>query len=327
MFLRFKVAAAVLLATSAACASAQTQPAAEPAKCLMQNLATLEVHDDGLAVTTDGSINHDKVAMLIDSGAQNTMVTRTEVVKLGLPQAAAAGKGKKAAEDHRVQLDEFTVGTIPKGSTRILALERLSDYPAFGAVIGADFLMQHDMELSIASHKLMFFNPVGCDNSFVAYWDKNAGMVPLTTISATDHRPVVSVEVDGMSLRALVDSAAPISVISIGAAARLGVTPKSHGVAPMQGAAAGAHPASWIAPFGKFSIGGEEVKNLKLPMLDLKNVINAEAGTAVPDMILGADFLRAHHVLFSTSQQSFYFSYVGGNVFNMDVGAAAPAKP
>jgi len=33
------------------------------------------------------------------------------------------------------------------------------------------------------------------------------------------------------------------------------------------------------------------------------------------DMILGADFLRAHHVLFAVSQQKLYFSYAGGRVF------------
>ena len=32
-------------------------------------------------------------------------------------------------------------------------------------------------------------------------------------------------------------------------------------------------------------------------------------------MLLGFDFLRAHHVLISHSQQKFYFSYVGGRPF------------
>ena len=325
-------AIAILSASVAVCASAQT-PAAEPAKCIMQNFASLALHDDGLNVSADGSINGDKAAMLIDSGAPNTMVTRTEAVKLGLglTQPAPSGKGGKPAEDYRVPLSEFAVGSIEMGSTRILASQRLSDYPDFGALIGADFLMQHDMELSLATRQLKFFNPVGCDKSLIAYWDSNAAMVPLAAMSATDRRPVVTVEIDGQTLRALVDSGTPISVVSLSAAARTGVTPKSHGVTPMKATAPGARPTSWVAPFRRFSIGGEEVKNLKLPILDLKNVINAEPGTAVPDMILGQDFLRAHHVLFASSQQSFYFSYVGGSVFNMDLmapaPAAAPAKP
>jgi predicted aspartyl protease len=317
---------AVLFATMAADATAQT---AEAPKCIMQNFATLMLHDDGLAISTDGSINSDKASILIDSGAAATLVTKAEAVKLGLSMPAQGDKGKKSGEDSRVHLSEFAIGSIELGGQRILASQRLADHPTFGALAGADFLMQHDMELSLAKLQLKFFNPVGCDNSFVAYWDSHAAMVPLSALSAGDRRPVVSVELDGLPLRALIDTGAPISVLSLSAAKRAGVTPKSPGITPMGGAAPGGKATSWLAPFHKFSIGDEEIKNLKLPILDLKSVINAEANADVPDMILGEDFLRAHHVLFAPSQQSFYFSYVGGNVFNMDTGAAAsaPAAP
>jgi len=40
-----------------------------------------------------------------------------------------------------------------------------------------------------------------------------------------------------------------------------------------------------------------------------------ELSESMPTMILGADFLRAHHVLFAHSQGQFYFSYLGGKVF------------
>src|SRR6185437_3084592 len=237
---------AVLSAAVAAAASAQTTPAAQPAsqpKCVMQNFASLALRDDGLTISTDGSVNGDKAAMLIDSGASNTMVTQAEAIKLGLKTSAASGKRKKATEDERVQLSEFAIGSIEMGSPRILASKRLGDYPTFGALVGADFLMQHDMELYIGGHQLKFFNPVGCDKSYIAYWDANAGMVPMTTLSADDRRPIVPVEVDGLSLHALVDSAAPVSVMSLSAAARAGVTTKSPGVSPMQGSTPGAHAA------------------------------------------------------------------------------------
>jgi hypothetical protein len=35
----------------------------------------------------------------------------------------------------------------------------------------------------------------------------------------------------------------------------------------------------------------------------------------MPDMLLGADFLRSHRVLLAMSQRRLYFSYVGGRVF------------
>ncbi len=318
--------AAAVLAFMANGAAAQTEA---PPKCIMQNIASLALRDDGLTISADGKVNSDAVSMLIDSGAPNTMVTKAESVKLGLSPTAATAKGKKEAPDDRLALATFAVGSIEMHNVHILAAQKLSDYPNFGALVGADLLMQHDMELSLGTHQLKFFNPVDCSNSHIAYWDKSAVKLPLTTLSPVDHRPIVTVDVDGQSLRAMIDTGAPVSVMSLAAAARAGVTPKSAGVMPMKGSAAGGHATTWVAPFRKFSIGDEEIKNLKMPILDLKGVVSVAPGTVMPDMILGDDFLRAHHVLFATSQQSFYLSYLGGSVFNMDNTAheasAAPA--
>jgi hypothetical protein len=45
-------------------------------------------------------------------------------------------------------------------------------------------------------------------------------------------------------------------------------------------------------------------------------------------MILGADFLSHHHAYFASSQGKFYFSYLGGRLFDAPpVAAAAPAAP
>ncbi len=325
MFSKIRTASAVaaaLLASFASCATAQTEA---PQKCIMQNIASLALHDDGLTVSAAGRVNDDAVSMLIDSGAPNTMVTKAEAIKLGLPLAAQTGQGKKS--DDRVQLTALAVGTIEMSNVQVLASQKLGDYPNFGALIGADLLMQHDLELALGAHQLKFFNPVGCSDSHIAYWDKDAVKLPLATLSAIDHRPLVTVTVDGQPLHALIDTGTPISVMSLAAAARAGVTPKSPGVTPMKGATPKARVTTWFAPFHRFAIGEEEVKNVKMPILDLKGVISVAPGTAVPDMILGQDFLRAHHVLFATSQQSFYLSYLGGSVFNMDLSAPAPSAP
>ena len=324
MILQARAARAISIAlfvSIAADAAAQTPPASPAPKCIMQNIATLALHDDGLTISASGSVNDDKAPMMIATGSPYTMVTKAEAVKLALA-SPQPGKGKKAQEDNRVQLREFSVGPIEMGNQRILASQKLGDLPSFGALIGADFLMQRDMEISLAAHQLKFFNPVGCDKSFIALWDGEVAMVPLSTLSAGDRRPVVSVEVDGVLLRAMIDSGTPMSVMSLSAAARTGVTPNSPGVTRIAGATPQGHASSWIAPFQKFAMGGEEIKNFKLPILDLKDVINAEAGASVPDMILGEDFLRSHHVMFASSQKVFYFSYAGGKVFNVDSNAA-----
>jgi predicted aspartyl protease len=308
------------------CAHAtETAAPAETAKCRYVTLATVPLSLNDLMQSIDGTVNHDKINMLVDSGAQNTLLTQAEMTKLGLSQQAPASKRAKSASDDKVQLDELSIGPIEIGSTHIMALQSATDQANYGALVGADFLFQHDFELSLAAQKINFFKPNGCDSAFLAYWDKNASTVALTKLSATDQRQVVTVEINGEKMRALIDTAAPMSVINLAAAARAGITPKSPGVTPLnQPGRNGTQVAkTWIAKFDRFTIGDETINNVKIPILDLRKVVNTETPRTAPDMLLGADFLRAHHVLFAVSQHQFYFSYLGGSVFRADTLAQA----
>jgi predicted aspartyl protease len=328
MFATCAVAEDAPVKTAAPATSAIPAKPAAPAtaSCRYVNFANLPVTLVDLTPTADGSVNKDKTTMLIDSGAQITLLTKAEVTKLGLSHPAPVGKHKKAAaakKDERVTVDELSIGSIHLGKTTILSLQSSTDQANYGALIGADFLFQHDIEFALADRQIKFFNPVACDTGFLAYWDNNASTVPLETMSATDFRPVVTVEVNGQKLRALIDTAAPMSIINLAAAARAGITPQSNGVKPLtQPGSAGKHAASaWVAPFASFTIGGEAIKNVNIPIMDLRDAVKTETESPTPDMLLGADFLNAHRVLFAVSQHLLYFSFLGGNVFRIDTSA------
>jgi hypothetical protein len=61
-----------------------------------------------------------------------------------------------------------------------------------------------------------------------------------------------------------------------------------------------------------FAIGSETIKNAHISIRD-----NPPQGIllGMPDVLIGADFLRAHRVLIAMSQRRFYVSYLGGEVF------------
>jgi TPR repeat protein len=63
----------------------------------------------------------------------------------------------------------------------------------------------------------------------------------------------------------------------------------------------------------KFSIGAETVKGAQIGVMETDGQLNV-------DILLGADFLRAHRVLFAMSQKKLYLSYVGGDVFKQRRG-------
>lgn len=72
---------------------------------------------------------------------------------------------------------------------------------------------------------------------------------------------------------------------------------------------------NWSVPVASFKIGDEEIKATRIRIGDME-LHNA-------DMLLGADFFLSHHVYVSNNQRMIYFTYNGGNVFNL---AAVPVQ-
>lgn len=303
------------------------------ASCKYIKLATLPIDMSDLVPTVQGSINSSPASMLIDSGASNTLLTQVEKMRLGLssdapspsPNSSPNHKRAKGADDQMTAVNELSIGTVELGATHVLTSPSLTDHANYGSVVGADFLFQHDMEITLHDKQINFFKPDHCDGKTLSYWDGNAITVPLDAVSTTDHRQMVTVEINGQKLHALIDTGTPISVIHLSAAARLGITPQSAGVTKIvpKNASASSTSNAWLAPFSQFSIGDETIKNVKIPITNLRD---ASGTGSTPDMLLGADFLNAHRMLFAVSQHQLYFSYLGGSVFGADIAPSVAQK-
>ena len=199
-----------------------------------------------------------------------------------------------------------------------------TDLP-YGAIVGANFLFQNDVEFSLRDKEIRFFEPKDCDNAFLGYWDKNAVAIRLDEMAPDDLRPTVEITANGKKLRALIDSGAPLTSIDVAAAARLGVTPQSPGaIAVGAVGGVGTHENdAWTVPLDDITIGDETISHPRILMLNLYGSLYKDeharwAGEYVegqPPVILGEDFLRSHRLLVAMSQHTLYFSYVGGVVF------------
>ena len=76
--------------------------------------------------------------------------------------------------------------------------------------------------------------------------------------------------------------------------------PNSHGVGRRS-------VASWIVKADTFKVGDATVHDPEFDVIDTQLSV---------DVLLGADFLRAHRVLFAMSQGKLYVSYLGGEPFD-----------
>ncbi|MCU6498355.1 retroviral-like aspartic protease family protein [Rugamonas sp. A1-17] len=288
------------------------------AECRYTELAALDIGlDERFSATPylDAQINGKSVHMLIDTGAYKTLLTRAEVdrqqITLTRTNEVLHGVGGQAAM-FSARPKEVIIGPARVNQALFPVVEGF-DFPGYGGIIGADYLLQADLEIALADKKLKFFRGTGCDDKALAYWDTNALEVPLD-IPSGDSRATVPVSINGSMLTALIDTGAAVSVINQNTAERLGFNPASAN-AVKSGKLRGVNGKSrqaWTASFDSFAIGGEQIANPSITVLEQQSGDLASRGH---QMILGRDFLRAHHVLLSPHQQRFYFTYLGGPVF------------
>jgi len=318
-------AAAVGLALAGGAAAAES-------KCKVARIAEWPVREGSRLPILDGAINGQKIGILLDTGADISLVRLSAATKLGLTRHKAPGRrvvsisGESQAEF--VHIDEFRIGQGVRKHWEVL----VAGEPGFRqddvtVLLGDDFFQQVDVEFDLAHNAVRLYETKDCEGMSLAYWaTEPAGEVAIEAGSSIR----LTVAINGKPVRAQLDSGASASVLSKPDAARLGVTPESPDTVTGSCITDGDSKRtldSWVGQFESFAIGNERIKNPRIRFADLWNHMTyTETGSRLPtrfagqpDMVLGADFLRAHRVLVARSQRKMYFTYAGGTVF--------PSKP
>jgi predicted aspartyl protease len=261
-----------------------------------------------------GTVNGKPARMIIDTGAYRTFLLRAGAERLGLP-LDTTGKYMSGAGGTSVtyvtRVDDFSVGIAHSGKAPIEVIGNSSKIDG-DALVGADFLLQTDMELSLADQYLQFFRATGCGDTYLAYWDSKAMEIPFAGKEERSNKPYVAVELNGVKLRAILDTGAPRSSVTRHAAELAGIRVDDPGVRKggKTGGIGDERLDTWFATFDSFSIGPESMKHVDLLIRN-----ESSRGLGMVDVVLGADFLRVHRILFAMSQDRLYMSYLGGNAF------------
>ena len=239
----------------------------------------------------DGTVNNARLKMAIDTGTAWTTLSYVVASRLEVPVGAKVTvwqdvDGESSAAT--AKLKELSLGRFQWFDVSVVVSWQAAGRPDLR--VGANVLLEHDMELD--GQRIVFFAPSGCDDAALGYWGDDVPWVPLQTVSQRDLRPSVIVQVRGQSVRALVDSSRPATTLDVAVARRVG-----------------ADVAGRAASVDAIAIGPEIVRHARLQVGDLGH------GADAPEMILGADFVQSHHLLFAMSQKRLYFSYLGGEVF------------
>ncbi len=258
----------------------------------------------GLKPTVQGKINGNMAPMLIDTGAYRSFLTARYVQKLDIPTrlTGMTANGIGGAQDVRAaRVKEFSVGPSRPVQGHFPVMGEYANETPYAMILGADFLQQADLLFDLTQGFMQFFYPSNCKKETLIFPDA-------TVLDADwldyDTRMHVTLKVNGVPMRTLIDTGASVSMIDRDAAKRAGITPEMPKARPKSttSGVGRAEIAAWFVPIAKLEIGKDTYSDLMLEMADI-------AGSSYEnrsDIILGTDFLSSHRVLFARSQQKVY---------------------
>jgi len=290
--------------------------------CQLKDYGTLPVEMLGGRATTMVKINGNDTRFALDTGAFYSLMPRADALSLGLKlQPAPFG---------------FRIGGV--GGSANAQLGQVKDFGILGTtfhnvgfivggtdmgygLLGANLLDFADLEIDLVHGKLTLFKAEHCNKLSLAYWTKDGNYNVADIESADnpyDRRTFLSVTINGKQVRAVLDSGAGATLLSRRAAERVGIDLDAPDV-KAGGTSVGIGSKSlktWTVRIDSFSVGTETIQHSQM------QVIDGRIGDGETDMLLGVDFLLAHHMFIANSQRKAYFTYNGGRVFSF---AEAPS--
>ena len=304
--------------------------AASAAGCQLQQAAELHVVNEAGSPLIEAQINGRKVVMIVDTGASTTMILRSAAVALGLPRTTVSntrifGAGGETVPEvttlRRFQLGEAGVSNLQL----MVGGEQGRTFGDVAGLLGWDILSHWDVEFDMAHKTIRLLSPKACKGDQVAYWASAYSAAPMNGGVGGDQHIETTVLLNGRSVDAFLDSGASRSVMTPSAAVRAGIRSADAGRAVEDGYGVGsAALKTRVVTLDSFKFGDELIHHADLSVSDLfskdryskTGSLVGEQEQDLPDMLLGADFLRAHRMLVATDQRMIYFTYNGGPVFD-----------
>jgi tetratricopeptide (TPR) repeat protein/predicted aspartyl protease len=299
-------------------------PAHVRAACSLRRF-DLPITMNGLRPLLHAQINGEDATFLADSGDFYGTLAPAAAAHYKLPLQRVpydiylTGIGG-SVETHMTTIKQFTLAGVQIANVQFLVGGNDFGSGAAGT-IGQMLFSRHDVEYDLANGLIRLINPQDCRNATLAYWAQPGQwhVVDIEDVRAAAMHTALFAFVNGVRLRVILDTGAPLSLLRLDAAKRAGIRPDSPGVVDAgYGGGIGPHPIrTWVAPIDDFKIGDEEVLHTRLTIGDFS------AGDT--EMLLGDDFLLSHRVLVANSQRRLYLTYNGGPVFKLPTPASAAA--
>ena len=282
---------------------------AAPDNCALVPLADmpLDLRQNLMFVTA--GIAGKPVRLLVDTGAERTVLTEATVARLGLAHdphhmTRSFGIGGSSANW------DADIPGIVLGGTRFpvehvavghFAIDHVNGPQADG-LLGADILLAFDMDIDEPAHRLTLYRVRRCPEA-VPPWHQAA--IRIGGLEARRDSLLVPITLDGVNGMAILDTGAQATVIGMNLAQRLGLSTETlatdriimaHGAAPQP-------EAVHVHRFHELLVGDARIEAPTLAVVP--------DDRSVGDGLLGGDFLRNRRVWLSFATLRLFVSAAG----------------
>ncbi len=282
-----------------ACADEPIQGA--EAACRLVRLAEVPLESRGNMLFIRARIDLKPVTLLVDTGAERTLLTEAAVKRLELPRdyqraTRTYGIGSDTASwDAKLPKGIVLAGThfpVDRVTVGHFGIDEVAGGSADG-LLGADILLAFDLDFDLPEHRLIFYRARPDCPDAVPPWHHPYAAVD--GISTQRDRLLVPFELDGVQGMGVLDSGAQLSSISRRMAERVGLRDgdmasdrlvMAHGAAPD-------HVQVRIHRFREFRVGSAVMETPALPVVPMSS--------GMGDALVGGDFLQGRRVWLSFS--------------------------
>jgi predicted aspartyl protease len=192
--------------------------------CDLVKVTQVPLEPKGRVFAVPVSVNGQSISMLLDTGANTSLLTDTAVQRLRIAQdgqtvtivSGVAGGSLRAD----ARLDTMTLGSASLPVARI----PVNSLSGFDGVLGLNIMKNFDLDIDAPNRALTLYRVRSCERASPP-WSEPA--IPIAGASTRMGWLAIPFEIDGVAGSAVIDTGASFTWINPGMAKRLGLTEQS----------------------------------------------------------------------------------------------------